>query len=96
MKVLKYSEMQLMWIGLGSLDRNESRTKFLKSPKFYFFLFGIGWAFFGASAGYVYSHADHLANVINSLLLVFASFALFGSYVNFGFKMNSVKRSVLF
>lgn len=91
MKVLKFSEVHLAWIGLGSNRLNGSASEFFMSFKTCFFLFGFMGSLFGFSAVYVYRNADDVANAMNPSLVMSAGIACTGSYVCFGLKLKAMK-----
>lgn len=92
MKVLKFSETHLAWIGIGSDRSNGAAFEFFTSFKTIFFLFGFMGSLFGFSAAYVYKNASDVANVMNPSLVMSAGIACTGSYVCFGLKLNAMKK----
>lgn len=91
MKVLKFSNMHLSWIGIGSDRLSGSAIEFFASFKTFFFLFGFMGSLFGFSAVYVYKNASDVANAMNPSLVMSAGVACTGSYVCFGLKLKAMK-----
>lgn len=87
---MKFSEVHLAWIGLGS-NRTIGTGQFLTSFKTFFFLFGFMGSLFGFSAVYVYNNASDVANVMNPSLVMSAGIACTGSYVYFGLQVKAMK-----
>lgn len=67
MKILKYCEIQLTWIGVGFRRLNDPTNEFMESPAFYIFMFGFVGFTFVSSTTYAYIHANGISNMTGPL-----------------------------
>lgn len=91
MKVLKYSEIYLTFLGICSNRLNENTNEFLKTFNSYFFLVGFIGPLYGCSAAYIYENFSDLTTVTNALIVLSAGVASVGSFVSVGLNMKNVK-----
>lgn len=92
MKVLKYSENYLVFLGICSHQLNKPTNEFLKTVNTFVFLIGLLGLLSGCSAAYIYQNFSDLVTSINALFILSSGIACAGSYISIGINMKTVKR----
>lgn len=92
MKVLKFSEYYLTFLGICSHKLDVPTNEFLKSINAYIFLIGFFGPLCGFSAAYIYQNLSDLETSTNALLVLSAGMAASGAYISIGVNMKTVKR----
>lgn len=91
MKVLKFSENYLTFLGICSNQLNQPTNEFLKTANSYVIL--IGFLMLNTfSAAYIYQNYSDMETSINALFALSAGIANAGSYISIGINMKTLKR----
>lgn len=90
MKVLKFSQKYMAFLGISSLQLHEPTNEFLYSPGAYIILFGL-LQLVAAAFVYIINHITDLDTTTNSYIVISACAATAASFASMGASMKTTK-----